>query len=320
MATLQTDPATSAPDLPPAAHATLWQPIFAGCLAAIVGFSGAFPIVLKGLATVGATPAMAASGLLMVCVIKGFCGAGLSWQARMPVSVAWSTPGAALLITTGLPDGGFPAAVGAFIVAAALIVIAGLWRPFGRLVSSIPISLASAMLAGVLMEICLAPVQAVQQLPLLTLPIVVVWAVALRFIRLWAVPIAVAVTALIIAFATKLPPGSLDNIAPACDLRDAGLLDLGLDRHRPAALHRDDGLAERAGPRRHAPQWLCAGCRADLRCDRFRQRRDRAVRRPVDQPRRDHALRFVPDLRRIPIPPSAGSRRPQPVSPMLRSD
>jgi benzoate membrane transport protein len=54
----------------------------------------------------------------------------------------------------------------------------------------------------------------VQQLPMLALPIVVVWAIALRFVRLWAVPIAVAVTALIIVFATKLPPGSLDAIAP----------------------------------------------------------------------------------------------------------
>jgi benzoate membrane transport protein len=157
---------------------------------------------------------MAASGLLAVCVIKGFCGAGLSWRMRMPISIAWSTPGAALLITTGVPDGGFPVAVGAFLVAAALLVIAGVWRPFGRLVSSIPMSLASAMLAGVLMEICLAPVQAVQAMPMLALPIVIVWAVALRFVRLWAVPIAVAVTALIIVFATTLPPGSLDSIAP----------------------------------------------------------------------------------------------------------
>ncbi len=197
-----------------APESSLVQPIFAGCLAAIVGFAGAFPIVLRGLGSVGATPAIAASGLLALCVIKGFCGAGLSWRMKMPISIAWSTPGAAILITTGVPEGGFSGAVGAFIVAAGLIVFAGLWRPFGRAVSSIPMSIASAMLAGVLSEICLAPVQAVQSLPLLALPIVIVWAIGLRFARLWAVPIAVAVTAGIIAFATKLPPGSLDHIAP----------------------------------------------------------------------------------------------------------
>jgi benzoate membrane transport protein len=197
------------------ATVSLLHPMIAGMLAALVGFAGAFPIVLNGLASVGATPTMAASGLLALCVIKGLCGAGLSWRMRMPISIAWSTPGAALLITTGLPDGGFPVAVGAFLVAAALIGVAGLYRPFGRLVSSIPMSLASAMLAGVLLEICLEPVHAVQSLPLLALPIVAVWAIGLRFFRLWAVPVAVVVTALIIAFATKLPPGSLEHIAPA---------------------------------------------------------------------------------------------------------
>jgi benzoate membrane transport protein len=193
---------------------SLWQPVFAGCLAAIVGFASAFTIVLNGLGAVGATPAMAASGLLALCFVKGLTGAGLSLWKRMPISVAWSTPGAALLVSAGVPAGGFGDAIGAFIVAAGLIVIAGLYRPFGRLVALIPMSIASAMLAGVLMELCLAPVQAVQALPLLALPIVVVWALAMRFVRLWAVPISVAVTALIIVFATKLPPGALAHIAP----------------------------------------------------------------------------------------------------------
>lgn len=205
--------------LAPPAHetskpGTIWQPVFAGSLAAIVGFASAFTIVLNGLGAVGATPAMAASGLLALCVVKGLTGAGLSFWKRMPVSIAWSTPGAALLVTAGTPAGGFADATGAFIVAAGLIVIAGLYRPFGRLVASIPMSIASAMLAGVLMELCLAPVQAVQAMPLYALPIIVVWALAMRFVRLWAVPIAVAVTALIIVFATKLPPGALAHIAP----------------------------------------------------------------------------------------------------------
>lgn len=194
--------------------ADLWRPIFAGVLAAVVGFASAFTIVLNGLVAVGATPAMAASGLLALCVGMGVSAAGRSIWKRMPISIAWSTPGAALLVTAGTPAGGFSEATGAFIVAAALIVIAGLYRPFGRLVASIPMSIASAMLAGVLMELCLAPVQAVQAMPLYALPIIVVWALAMRFVRLWAVPLAVTVTAGIILFATKLPPGALAHIAP----------------------------------------------------------------------------------------------------------
>src|SRR3546814_2716939 len=75
---------------------------------------------------------------------------GLSAWARLPVSIAWSTPGGALLATAGAVEGGFSAAVGAFIVCAVLIVIAGLFRPLGRAVAAIPAPLANAMLSGVI--------------------------------------------------------------------------------------------------------------------------------------------------------------------------
>jgi benzoate membrane transport protein len=99
--------------------------------------------------------------------------------------------------------------VGAFLVAGGLMVVAGLWKPFGRAVAAIPPSLANAMLAGVLLELCLAPVRAVAAMPLLALPIVVVWALGWRFARLYAVPLAVLVTAVMVALATPLPPGLL---------------------------------------------------------------------------------------------------------------
>jgi benzoate membrane transport protein len=190
------------------------QPLFAGALASIVGFASSFTIVLAGFAAAGASPAQAASGLLALCVVKGFLAIGLSAWKRMPISIAWSTPGAALLVSTGAPQGGYAVAVGAFLAASALVVIAGLWRPFGRAVAAIPIALASAMLAGVLLDLCLAPVRAVGAMPALALPIVLVWAVAWRFARLYAVPIAVAVTAAIVIFATQIPPGVLTDISP----------------------------------------------------------------------------------------------------------
>jgi benzoate membrane transport protein len=118
----------------------------------------------------------------------------------MPISIAWSTPGAALLVTTGAPEGGFAAAVGAFLAASLLLVAAGLWRPFARAVERIPPPIAAAMLAGVLLDLCLAPVRAVGALPWLALPVVLAWAVMLRLNRLWAVPAAVvtAVAALLL--------------------------------------------------------------------------------------------------------------------------
>lgn len=181
------------------------QPGSAGVLAAVVGFASAFTIVLQGLAAAGATPVQAASGLMALCVVTGLLGLQMSWAERLPISIAWSTPGAALLLATGAPPGGFPAAVGGFLVAAGLIILAGLWPLFGRLVARIPIGLASAMLAGVLFDLCLAPVRSMAALPWLTLPILLTWAVTLRFARLYAVPVSVAVTFALVGWSTPLP-------------------------------------------------------------------------------------------------------------------
>lgn len=181
------------------------QPTSAGILAAVVGFASAFTIVLQGLAAAGATPLQAASGLMALCVVKGLLGIQMGWSSRLPISIAWSTPGAALLIATGVPAGGFPAAVGGFLVAAGLIILAGLWPTFGRAVGRIPMGLASAMLAGVLFDLCLAPVRSMQALPWLTLPILLTWALMLRFARLYAVPVSVLVTFALIGWSTPLP-------------------------------------------------------------------------------------------------------------------
>lgn len=193
----------------------LFQPIFSGLLASLVGFASSFAIILQGFDAVGATQAQAASGLFALCLGMALVGIVMSYITKMPLSIAWSTPGAALLITTGAVHGGFPAAVGAFMVAAALVVVAGFWRPFGRAVAAIPMPLASAMLAGILFNLCLAPVRAVAELPTLALPIVLAWAVCLRFARIWAVPAAVAVSAVMIAASTELPADLFANAWPA---------------------------------------------------------------------------------------------------------
>ncbi|WP_339646853.1 benzoate/H(+) symporter BenE family transporter [uncultured Pelagibacterium sp.] len=194
---------------------TLFQPVFSGLLASLVGFASSFAIILQGFDAVGATQAQAASGLFALCLGMALVGIIMSAMTKMPISIAWSTPGAALLIATGAVQGGFPAAVGAFIVAAALVVVAGFWRPFGRAVAAIPMPLASAMLAGILFNLCLAPVRAVAELPALALPIILVWAITLRFARIWAVPAAVGVSAVMIAISTELPADLFANAWPA---------------------------------------------------------------------------------------------------------
>lgn len=190
------------------------QPITAGAVAAIVGFASAFAVVLQGLAGVGASPLQAASGLLVLCIGQGLLAIFLSLRHRQPISIAWSTPGAALLMGAGIPAGGFGVAVSAFLISGGLVIIAGLWRPLGRAVAAIPLSLASAMLAGVLMELCLAPVKAVAQFPDLALPIVLVWAVGWCLARRYAVLLAVIVAIIVVSLTTTLPPDTLALLHP----------------------------------------------------------------------------------------------------------
>ena len=181
--------------------------VTAGLLAGFVGFASSFAVIIAGLSAVGASQAQAASGLMALSVAMGLGGILLSLRTRQPISVAWSTPGAALLATSALPHGGFAAAVGAFLACGIAIVIAGLWKPLGRAVAAIPAPLANAMLAGVLLGLCLAPVEAVIQFPATGLAIVVTWAVVARLRRLLAVPAAVLVTAIAIVWNAGLIPG-----------------------------------------------------------------------------------------------------------------
>lgn len=164
------------------------RPVVAGLLSAIVGYASSFTLVLAGLQAVGASPAQAASGLLATCLGIGVAGAVLAVRHRMPIAIAWSTPGAALLVGAGPLAGGFSAAVGAFLVCAALTVVAGLVPWLARAIAAIPRPVAGAMLAGILVPLCTAPVRALVDVPALALPVVVTWAVLLRFARGWAVP------------------------------------------------------------------------------------------------------------------------------------
>ena len=190
----------------------------AGLLACFVGFAGTFAVIIRGLTAVGATPEQAASGLLAVSVAMGVGGIVLSLATRQPISVAWSTPGAALLASSAQVPGGFAGAVGAFLVTGALIILAGQVRPLGRAVAAIPAPIANAMLAGVLLGLCLAPARAAAATPAMGLAIVAAWAIVGKFNRLYAVPAAVLVAAMLIATTTQFSGLSAASLWPVAVL------------------------------------------------------------------------------------------------------
>ncbi|MEU5434621.1 benzoate/H(+) symporter BenE family transporter [Streptomyces sp. NPDC020719] len=214
--TTQTEEASSPgpPEEPSGAVSDLVRAGTAGLIAAFVGFSSSFAIVLEGLTHVGASRAEAASGLMALSVSMGLCAIFLSFRLRMPISVAWSTPGAALLAGSASVDGGFGAAVGAFLVTGVLIVATGLWKRLGRWVSAIPKPLANAMLAGILLPLCLAPAKAVQEKPAVGLAIVAVWALVGTFKKLYAVPAAVVVAVVLITATTHISAADLGPLWP----------------------------------------------------------------------------------------------------------
>ncbi|MGW5455325.1 benzoate/H(+) symporter BenE family transporter [Nocardia sp. NPDC003979] len=186
--------ASSSPDVTEK-PAGIGQPLGAGAVTALVGFTSSFAVVLSGLRAVGASPAQAASGLLVLCFTQGIGILLLSFRYRIPITLAWSTPGAALLVSTGLVAGGWPGAVAAFAVTGVLIVVTGLWQRLGSLVAAIPVPIAQAMLAGVLVPLCLAPVQALRTSPAVVVPVIVVWLVLQRYAPKWAVLVAFATAA-----------------------------------------------------------------------------------------------------------------------------
>lgn len=178
------------------------HPSVAGVVAAITGFASSFAIVLTGLTAVGASATQAASGLLIICLTQGLMSIAVSWRYRMPVVFAWSTPGGALLAGAGTVTHHFAEAVAAFVVASALIVLTGLWPALARLIARIPKTLANAMLAGILLPICLSPVTAAVREPWLAIPVIVLWLLLLRFAPRWAVPAAIVLTGALLAMTT----------------------------------------------------------------------------------------------------------------------
>lgn len=174
--------------------------VLAGLMVTLVGYASSVAIVIQGLAAVGASQAQIASALVGLAIGKGLVGAGLSLWTRMPISIAWTTPGMALLATTGTMAGGFAEAVGAFIITGLLIVVAGTWETLGRWVAMIPKPIANAMLAGVILKLCLAPFVALSKLPLAAALVLVTWLVMMRVARLWAAPAAAVVAVLAMGF------------------------------------------------------------------------------------------------------------------------
>ncbi|MEN9970036.1 MAG: hypothetical protein RLZZ229_244 [Actinomycetota bacterium] len=207
-------------------------PFLAGAVASITGTAASAGLVLAALTSLQATKSQTTSAIFVLIALYGALSIALSMRYKMPISIVWSTPGAALLISSGTLGLPFSSAVGAFIVTGALLLLTGLWPALGRLVSQIPKPIASAMLAGVIFNFCVAPFKSAQQFPLIVLPAILVWLVLYKYATIWSTPAAMVIvfTATAIDLGITVNPAEIlpavEFVMPTFDL--AAIISIGI--------------------------------------------------------------------------------------------
>ena len=182
--------------------------VTAGFVAVLVGFTSSVAIVFQAARAFGAGPAEIASWVWALGIGMGLCSALPSLWWRKPVMVAWSTPGAAVLASAGA---GFSMgqAVGAFMVCAALIVVAGATGWFERIMNRIPMAIAAALLAGVLARFGMQAFTAAQTALPLVLLMLLAYLLARRLVPRYAVPLTLVVAVASLALRGQLAFGDL---------------------------------------------------------------------------------------------------------------
>jgi len=125
--------------------------VTAGFLTVLIGVTSSIVLIFQAATAAGATPLQMSSWIFALGIGMAVAGIGLSLYYRIPILVAWSTPGAALLITS-LMGVSLPEAIGAFVFSSVLIILSGMTGFFEKVMTYIPRSLSSAMLAGILLH------------------------------------------------------------------------------------------------------------------------------------------------------------------------
>jgi len=182
--------------------------IVAGFIAVLVAFTSSAVIVFQAAQALGATPAEIASWMLALGIAMGTTSIALSLWYRIPVLTAWSTPGAALLVTS-VAGVTMPQAIGAFMVCAVLVIAMGVTGWFERAMQRIPQALGAAMLAGVLLRFGLGLFAALQTQFGLVLAMVIVYLIARRYWPRYAIPTVLLVGILVVVGAGQLQLNTL---------------------------------------------------------------------------------------------------------------
>ncbi len=170
----------------PLRFSDLPHPIVAGLISVIVNYGGTFILVFQAAKIAGLSPELTASWVWSVSIGVGVTGLMLSWYFREPIITAWSTPAAAFLVTA-LATTPYAEAVGAYIISALAFVVLGLSGTFEKVIRLIPASIASGLLAGILLQFGIGAFGGATIDPLLVGGLIVAYVLLKRFTARYAV-------------------------------------------------------------------------------------------------------------------------------------
>jgi benzoate membrane transport protein len=184
----------------------------AGFVAVLVGFTSSVAIVFSAALAFKATPEQLTSWMWALGIGMGLCSLVPSLILRKPVMVAWSTPGAAVLAVAGAAGQGYSMneAVGAFMICAVLITLAGVTGLFEKLMDRIPMAIAAALLAGVLARFGMQGFVAAQSaLPLVAL-MLITYLVGKRWNARYAIPLTLFIAIIYVALRAEFTPANIE--------------------------------------------------------------------------------------------------------------
>lgn len=164
----------------------LMHPVIAGLVSVIVNYGGTFILIFQAAKAAGLSPELTASWVWSISIGVGITGILLSWLSREPVITAWSTPAAAFLITA-LAAVPYAEAIGAYLLSALAFVILGLTGYFEKLIRLIPPSIASGLLAGILLQFGIAAFSSISIDPFLAIALFLIYLLAKRLSARYAV-------------------------------------------------------------------------------------------------------------------------------------
>ena len=182
--------------------------IIAGLIAVIISYAGPLIIVFQAASQAQLPSEQVSSWIWAISIGSGITGLLLSWRLKVPVITAWSTPGAALLVSM-LPTVSLPEAIGAYIVASLIIAVVGFSGAFDKLMSRLPKAIAAAMLAGILFRFGAELFTSIKLQPALVLSMIAAYLLCKRLSPRYAILSVLIVGCTVAAGLGELNSGSI---------------------------------------------------------------------------------------------------------------